>query len=74
MFTTLAFLLYRLALFCVMFVKEAKLSDFDGVGSLMLLDAMMTAISAIALSVVYSQLDDTDRPRTNLISIKPPKE
>lgn len=74
MFTTLAFLLYRLALICVMFFKEAKLSDFDGVGSLMLLVAMMMAVSAIALSMVYSRLDDTERPQTHLISIKPPKE
>ena len=70
MFTTLAFLLYRLAVFSILFVQEAKPSDFDDLGTLLLAGAGLAIGVGIAVSVLRLKVQKQERQGTQFISIK----
>ena len=74
MFTTLAFLLYRLASFSVLFVEEAQASDFEDFGGLLLMGGLMALGVGIAFAVVRSKRDNSTEKDTQFISIKPPEK
>ncbi len=74
MFTTISFLLYRLASFSTLFVEEAQASDFEDFGTLLLLGGFMAIGVGVCFAIVRSKrADDTDES-TQFISIKPPKK
>lgn len=70
MFTTLAFLLYRLASFSVLFVQEAKASDFDDLGTLLLSGAVLAIGVVIAVSIIRLKVQNRESQDTQFISIK----
>lgn len=70
MFTTIAFLLYRLASFSILFVQEAKASDFDDVGTLVLAAGLMAIVVGIAVTIVRLKVHNKGEG-TQFISIKP---
>ena len=74
MFTTVAFLLYRLASFSMLFIEEAQPSDFEDFGTLLLLGGFMAIGVGVAFAVMRSKRGDTANESTNFISIKPPEE
>lgn len=73
MFTTISFLLYRLASFSILFVEEAKASDFDDFGTLLLAGGVMAIGVGVVFAVVRSKRASTGEQRTQVISIKPPE-
>ena len=74
MFTTVAFLLYRLASFSMLFVEEAQPSDFEDFGTLLLVGGIMAVGVGVAFAVVRSKKGDAPNESTNFISIKPPEK
>jgi hypothetical protein len=70
MFTTLAFLLYRLVSFSILFVQEAKPSDFDDLATLLLGGAVL-AIGVVAVSFIRAKMQNYEHPDRQFISIKP---
>ena len=74
MFTTLAFLLYRFAELSILFVREAKPSDFSDLGTLVLLGSFMAAGVGLAIAVLQSSVESTNGRSTQFISIRPPEE
>ena len=51
MLTTIASLLYQLALFSIWFVREAEPSDFDDLGTLLAVGFIVALASAITITV-----------------------
>ncbi len=74
MFTTLAFLLYRLASLTVLFAQEASASDFEDLGSLLLVGGLSAIAVGIIVTIVRLKIEGKKEPREQFISIKPPKE
>ena len=74
MFTTVSFLLYRLASFMTLFVEEAQASDFEDFGSLLLLGGVVAIGVGVAFTVVRSKRGNTENRESQFISIKPPKK
>jgi hypothetical protein len=70
MFTTLAFLLYRLVSFSVLFVQEAKPSDFEDLGTLLLGGAVLAIGVGVAVSFIRAKMHHESQD-TQFISIKP---
>ena len=71
MFTTLAFLLYRLASFSIRFVQEAKPSDFEDLGTLVLGGGVFAIGVGVTLSFIRAKMQNHDHQDTQFISIKP---
>lgn len=71
MFTTLAFLLYRLASFSILFVQEARPSDFDDLGTLLLGGAVLAIGVGVAFSFIRSKVQNDESQGTQFLSIKP---
>ncbi len=71
MFNTLAFLLYRLASFSILFVQEAQASDFDDLGTLLLAGAGLAIGVGIAVSIIKLRVQNREDQSTQFISIKP---
>ncbi|HKO62020.1 MAG TPA: hypothetical protein VJV03_12730 [Pyrinomonadaceae bacterium] len=74
MFTTIAFLLYRLASFSVLFVEEAEPSDFEDFGTLLLAGGAMAVGVGVAFAVVRSKTHTSSEQGARFISIKPPEK
>ena len=74
MFTTIAFLLYRLASFSTLFIEEAQASDFEDFGTLLLVGGLMAIGVGVALAVVKAKRGDAADDSTQFISIKPPEK
>jgi hypothetical protein len=71
MFTTMAFLLYRLASFSILFIQEAQPSDFDDLGTLILGGALVAIGVGVAVSFIRAKMQSRERQDTQFISIKP---
>lgn len=52
MLTTVASLLYQLALFSIWIVREAEPSDFDDLGTLLVMGLIVAMFSAITITVI----------------------
>ena len=74
MFTTISFLLYRLASFSTLFVEEAQASDFEDFGTLLLVGGLMAMGVGVAFAVVRSKRGDAADESNQFISIKPPEK
>ena len=74
MFTTIAFLLYRLASFSTLIVEEAQASDFEDFGTLLMVGGLMAIGGGVAFAILRAKGGDVADESTRLISIKPPKE
>ena len=74
MFTTIWFLLYRLASFSTLFVEEVQASDFEDFGTLLLVGALMAIGVGVAFAVVRSKRRDAADESVQFISIKPPEK
>ena len=74
MFTTISFLLYRLASFSTLFVEEAQASDFEDFGTLLLLGGVMAVGVGVAFAVVRAKRGDVADESERFISIKPPEK
>jgi len=72
MFTTISFLLYRLASFSTLLVEEAQASDFEDFGTLLLVGGLMAIGVGVAFAVVKAKRGDAADESTQFISIKPP--
>jgi hypothetical protein len=69
MLTTVAFLLYRLGLFSILFVQEAEASDFDDLGILLLAGFVLAVVVAVAVTVVRMKIQNKQEPPPSFISI-----
>ena len=74
MFTSISFLLYRLASFSALFVEEAQASDFEDFGTLLLLGGVMAIGVGVAFAVVRAKRGDAADESERFISIKPPEK
>jgi hypothetical protein len=74
MFTTVSFLLYRLASFSILFVEEAQPSDFEDFGTLLLAGGFIALGVGVAFAVVRSKRENATGKSTQFISIKPPEK
>ena len=74
MFTTISFLLYRLASFSILFVEEAQASDFEDFGTLLLVGGLMAIGVGVTFAVVKAKRGDAADESTQFISIKPPEK
>ena len=74
MFTTVAFLLYRLASFSTLFVEEAQASDFEDFGILLLVGGLMALGVGVTFAVVKAKRGDASDESAQFISIKPPEK
>jgi hypothetical protein len=70
MFTTIAFLLHRLATFSVLFVQEAKPSDFDDFGMLLLTGALVAVAVGVAFTLIKQKAETREGKAAQFISIK----
>jgi hypothetical protein len=74
MFNTIAFLLYRLASFSILFVQEATASDFDDFGTLLLAGGALAIGVGVAVTIIKLKVHNPERQDSQFISIKPSKE
>ena len=74
MFTTISFLLYRLAAFSSLFVEEAQASDFEDFGTLLLVGGFMAIGVGVAFAVIRAKRGDAADEPAHFISIKPPEK
>jgi hypothetical protein len=74
MFTTMVFLLYRLALFSILFVQEAKASDFEDLGTLLLAGGLMAIGVGVTVTILRLKVQNKEGQGTQFISIRPPDE
>jgi hypothetical protein len=74
MFTTIAFLLYQLASFSILFVQEAKASDFEDLGTLLLAGGLMAIGVGVTVCILRLKVHNNEGQGTKFISIRPPDE